>query len=382
MSRAYGKKDFNQTKGLLVAYFKTQFFLAFFATVLVFFGANIIASFYQGQITSLLKIAAFTFLISALRTTYTVIFSVYLRFFVQSLHTFIEELSKLLFVIVFVVWLQAGAVGLMYATVASQIAALLVLSPFFWNTYKDLRTVKPDKVSIVTLIRAHGKWSLFSGCLNDFNQSVRLWIIKSFLGTEAVGLFAVAQGLLSHTTALLPLSQVISPIIPQHIHDNDRFNKLVGKSIKYQWIAFSCIGIFAFFFFPPILSIIFPSYKPSMFLFRILLLSLIGSTTASIFTSIYYALKEQKNYFFSIAGRTALTIVLAPPLIYVFGLSGVAWEYVITINLIAIERYFALQRLKPGFNHVTAGFFDFDDYDKMVIGKIKEKFKFKRLSRS
>lgn len=383
MARAKGDKDLAQAKGLLTSYTKTQLGLGLSATLLIFFGASFIASFYEGQITVLLKIVSFTFFLSALRTTYTTLFGYSLRFFIQSLHTFFEEFSKLLLVLLCVVYLQMGTTGLVLAMVLSQAMALFILLPWAWQTYKPLRGVVSRKVSIVGIIRTHGKWSIVTSYVNDFSQTARIWLLRFFLGTEAVGLFAAAQGLFSHTVALVPLNQVMLPLIPQYFSDKERFKKIVASGIKYQFIAYFGLGIVAWFFFPPLIAYLFPKYIPSLPLFRIMLFSFVGVSVATMLTPVFYAAKAQKNYLESILVKLTSTLLLTPVLISTglfvggvqSGLFGAAWEYVLTLSITALERLWAVGRVIPDFKDLHKSFFHFDQYDRIVWQKIKEQFK-------
>lgn len=376
MSRAYGEKKFDEVRGILVAYFKTQITLALVATSIIFLGAEIISSYYGSgsQIAPLLRVIAFTFLLSAIRTTYTTMFSVRMRFFTQSLHTLIEELSKLVLVIVFLLQLEWGTLGLVCATVGSQLLALILLSPFFWSTVKPLVRVKSKPFSIFNLIKAHGKWSFFSGYLNDFSQNIRIWVIKIFVGTEAVGLFSVALGLLNHTASLLPVSQILTPIIPQHITDGPRLRIIVGKTIKYQTLILGGLAIFGFFVFPPIISFLFPKYQTAMPLYRILLFSLVGAGAAGILTIIFYAMQAQKKYFFSIVWRAVFVALLSPIFVYFFGITGAAVEYVLNTYIVVVERYFRVKKIEPALRGITKGVFSFDEYDRMMLTKVRERF--------
>lgn len=374
MSRAYGENKLEEARGILSSYFKTQLALALLATSIVFLGAQSISSYYNGQITPLLKIAAFTFLISAFRTTFTTLFSVQMRFFTQSFHTLIEEMAKLVLVLVLLVKFEMGAVGLMYANLFSQFIALALIFPFFWRALRPLLRFSPKHFSIFGLIKNHGKWSFFSGYLNDFSQNARIWIIKIFIGTEAVGIFSVAIGLLNHTASLLPLSQVLTPIIPRHIKDGSRLRTIIGKTIKYQTLAMIFLGLFGFFAFPPVIGFLFPNYKTAMPIYRILIFSLAGGGAAGILTAVFYAMQAQKKYFFSIVWRVVLTAFLSPLFIYFGGLAGAALEYVFNVYIVAIERYFRIKKIEPALGGITKGIFIFDEYDRIVISKLSKLF--------
>ncbi len=221
------------------------------------------------------------------------------------------------------------------------------------------------------IVRFHGKWGVASNYLNSFSQNMRIWIIKFFLGTEAVGLFSLASGLVSHTSSLIPLGQVMSSIIPQYAQDTNRFYSIITKSIKYQLLAYLLLGVVAFFAFPPIIIWLFPNYASALPLFKGMLLILIPSSFATIFNPVFFTLKAQKSLFFATTLRAIFIAVLAPISIILFHQAGIVVEYITTAFFYSAERYRVLKKLLPGFSLNVKKFFTMDDEDKMVLQRIK-----------
>jgi O-antigen/teichoic acid export membrane protein len=373
MGEARGRGDLSQVKTLFTSYVRLQFFLSFVAWAVVFFGATLIAQFYKGQIADLVKLTSFLFFTSVLRAAYTTLFSVHLKYFTQSFHTFLEEVSKLLFVLLFFFVFESGPSGIVLATIFSQLLPILLLLPSFLKLYMPLARVQAVKSTVMrTMLLGHGKWSLFSSYLNDFGQSMRVWLIGIFLGTEAVGLFSVAQGLYSHTVSLIPISQVVTPLLPQYLAQKEKFEKIFTKSVKYQFFGFTALGIFAYFAFTPLIAYLFPLYRDALPLFHILLLALPAISVASLLTPVFFALKAQRSFFFSIFVKTLAMVVLLPVGAIFFGLKGVAVEFILTVYIVTLERMFALKKNHlPHLSLSPKELITFDSYDAVVLQRIK-----------
>ncbi len=371
-----GKGNLGGVKRILWQFFKLQAVLAIIAWAVFFFGANLIAHYYNPYISIYLKIASFSFLVSPLRSLFTTLFSVNFEFFNQSLYSLIEELLKIILVAVMFFVFNLNGEGVVLARVLAEFLSVACMLPLLLRTYKPLRTVALDKIdSMWNLLRYHGKWSLLSRYLDTFGKNMRVVIIKFMLGTEAVGLFAVAEGLINHTTALLPLNRIVGTIIPQYIDDKSRFFKLISKSIKYQIIGYSMLAIVAFFAFPPIISFLFPNYASAMPLFRIMLSILIPISFASVFTSIFFAYKAQANLFYAIIVKTLVTILLTPLFIYLFGLYGIGYSYFAVTLIFVLERYRILKIMIPEYRIHLKDFVTLDEYDYTIIKAITTRIK-------
>lgn len=374
-----GQGNIGKVRAIFNNYFQIQLLLAFIGWAIVFFGANIIANFYQGQISYLFQVASFSFLLSPFRTMVVTAFSVYLKFFQKSVFSFAEEFSKFLLIIILLLVFPTGPVGVMWAQVLAQVVALLVIAPAFFRVHSKFSHERAHQtLPLFNSIYLHGKWSMFATYLSSFGRNMRLWIIKFILGTEAVGIFTVAQGLISNTRALFPLSGVITPIIPQYVAQKERFLKLVNKGLKYQFLGYLALGLVAFLFFPQFISLLFPNYVASVPLFEIMLLFLIPASFTSVFNPIYFAFKEQKNLFYAMIRGTILILLLAPPALYFFGIKGIAFEFVLNGAFFTFDRYRSLRKLYPDLKISAKEFFTMDAEDYRILKKIGVVLKLRR----
>jgi O-antigen/teichoic acid export membrane protein len=367
----------SNVKRIFLSFFYLQFMLAVVAWAIVFFGAQVIAMMYQNDVGYYLKIISFSFLAVPIGLMFNIAFSVYFKFVAKSIYVFAEEGMKLVFLFIFLVFLGRTIDGVLYASVLAQFSALLIMLPAFLSVYRQFSASSVDIsfVHVFQTLSLHRKWGLFSSYLDTFGKNIRLWIIKLFLGTEAVGIFAAAQGLLGHAISLIPLNKIIAPIIPQYVDQKERFYKIINKGAKYQFLSYMAIGAGTFFAFPFVIHVLFPRYIPSIDLFKIMLISLVPASFAALFTSVFYALQAQKNLFYATIYKTVLILVVTPICIYFFGAVGIAYAYVAVIVFYTFERYRVLRHKLPDFRFRIRDFLTLDGDDLVILTSIKAKIR-------
>ena len=369
--REKGQENLGAMKKLFFDYGKLGLILGAVLWAILFFGADIISDYYGKNIATLFRISSFVFLISVFKSLLKLIFNAYLKFFTISLYNFFEELLKLVLLALFFFYFNFRTEGLFFAHVLSQFLALLIFLPVFLKIYKNFVPVPATvEISLKQIIFRHGKWAVLTEYINSLADNLRLWLIKFLLGTEMVGLFAVASGLYSHTSALFPLNLVVKPIIPQYFHEKEKFYKLIAKSIKYQFLGYFSLGIIAFFLFPPIIVWLFPNYASSMFFFRGFLPALLIVSFGGIFTYVFYAIRAQKRYTFNQIIRGLSILIFLPIFVYFFGKTGIILEFILTPFIITLDRYGVLKKMLPSFKLSLRDFFTLDNMDRYFIKMI------------
>ncbi len=367
-------QNYTRVQGLFWNFFRLQLLLAIIAWSIVFFGAHLLSIYVSSNIALFLKVASFSFLISPFRSMFMLLCNININFFYQSLYSFLEEAFKLLcLVIVFFVF-NMDIEGVILARVLGELLPLIFMTPVFKKQLLYLGgKMKKEKIHFFYFFSKHGKWGLFSRYIDTLGKNIRIWIIKVMLGTEAVGLFAIAEGLFSHTASLLPIGRVVNSAIPQYINKKETLYKLIKKAIKYQIIGYTFVGMGAYVFFPPILRYLFPDYVNSIPLFLFMLPMLIPVSFASIFTAMFFAYKAQALLFKAIIKRVLYTIILTPITIVFFGINGVAISYFFVVLLFVIDRYFVLKTISVGFCIDVKDFIRFDETDRMLLKMICKK---------
>jgi len=359
-------------RGILVGFFSAQMALSVIVWGAVFFMGPFFANqFFSPETVPFVRAVSFFFLLAPARALFTIFFTVYLRFFELTLFGFLEEVFRLVLVFIGLVLLDGGVITLLFAYVLAQACSVFAMLPVFIRAFRAI-SQRTEKVSIFGIIARHGKWALAVSYISNLNKSLRVWMIKLFLGTEVVGLYSVALSLYGHVKSLFPLGTVVSPMIPQQLHDPERLYHLLNKSLKYLTVGFAALGLVALIAFPPIIVYLFPHYAPSMALYRLLLPALLFVGLSSLVTPVFYALKEQRSLFFSYIFRILLTLILLPAFVKLFGFYGLGIEFVITTAAFAFERYIVLQKKLPRFMLSLRDFVVFDPYDQMILERFKD----------
>lgn len=366
VSSEIGRGDMPKAKGIFLSFVRAQTLLCLVGFLLLFFGSSLIASWYNPFIASFIRIVSLIFLISPVRAFIYLMFSVSLSFRKLSLIGFFEELGKLGFVLFFFYSTTLLAEGLVYSIVLSQYVSALLLFPAAASEYGLFRKVSASKFNFLSLVFAHGKWSLFSDYLGKLSQNLRFWIIKFFLGTEAVAVVALAQGVIGNLASFAPIPTLIAPLVARYISDARRLTQLVVSSIKYQLITLFFISAAAVVALPYLFAWFFPHYLPALSLVFLMLPVFLPVAAASVLTSVFSAHKAQRSFFFSIVFKTVLIGIFLPLSIKIFGISGVALEYFMTSAVSALERFSTMSRkFLREFN--LRSIFTFDEIDRQIF---------------
>ncbi len=363
--------DFAKMKGLFRAYCRLSILLGCIAWAILFLVSVALMMYYSADIGLYYAIISFALLIGPARSLILAYFSVMLRFREQALLVSVEEVVKLIIVVVASLINDLTITWYLIAIVASQGAATAIFMPIFLKHYRlSLGQYVAESIPMFAFLYHHGKWGIAANYLSGIGQSVRAWLIKWSLGTEAVGLFSVAVGLIGHTRSLMPLSNIVAPLIPQFVSEKLKFYRIIQASIKYSSVGFAILAVVAAIAFPPVLGVLFPQYTASFVLYQILLISLVPTAFGNVFNQVFFALQAQRNLFLSMIYRLLASIVLLPVLAHLFGLYGVAIEFVLIIVLFAFERYRVLKKLLPDFTVSIRDLVRVTDEDRFVFGRI------------
>ncbi len=368
MSRERASGNYSRMKGLLLSYLKIQLVLAFLAWAIVFFGANALAVWFgKGSTVQFFQIVSFLFLLSPLRTIFQTLQTVFLEFRLWSLYTFLEEISKLIFVAVFFFVFDFRIYGLLLGVVLSQALALILISYSVVTLTRSLWKADQEHFSLFHFLRNHGKWAVFSNYLGTFGKNIRPWLIAAFLGPQAVGIYAVAQGLIGHVVSLMPLDVVVRPLLPQYLHTKERFYALVTKAVKYELAGYFVLSVASAIGVPLLIDWFFPQYVLAIGLFHIMLFMLISSAFDSIFTGVFLALQAQRSLFFASAYKLVLVIIFFPICMYYFGILGIGYATIALNSLYVWERYRKLKKLMPGFTLRLHDLVTADEFDRVIL---------------
>ncbi|MBM3273021.1 hypothetical protein FJY94_07240 [Candidatus Kaiserbacteria bacterium] len=369
MSVERGREEHMRMSLIFHQHFFLNVILGLTAWAVLFFGSQPVAELagnpYAAQF---LKLASFIFLIGPLRQATQVLSTVYMRFFEQSFYVVFEELFKLACILVFIVWQGMGIKGLVLSIVLSQFLAVLSFMPRTLSAYARLPHVPlAEYFHAWKLLEPHRLWSIGTSHVGTIATNARLWIIKAMLGTEAVGLFAFAMGMLSHVSSIVLLSTVLTPVLPRYIDKRDQLVRIVKASVKVQLIVSAFLTAAAVAGSSLFVQTVFPKYMPALPIIYILLLSVIANGVATIFTTVFAAHKLQRSLLGSVLFKSLVMLVVLPPSILMFGIVGMGVEVVVTSFANAGERYRRVKKFLPELSLGPTSLFKTDAYERQAM---------------
>lgn len=364
LARERGEGRMDRVKRLFLEYGTLKVSIGIVLFLAAFFGSQALGRWYASDIAYLTRIMSFLFLFIVTERLLFFLNNVHLKFMAMSLFTAVEELAKLALVFILVVRLGWGVEGLVVAYTFSTAAALLVFAPYGIYLARFLFSVRASTGGLLLdLARKHGKWGLASRYLGDAQRNVRPWLIGSLVGVNAVGLYSLAEGIYTQLLSLLPISNVLAPLVPGEIKNHERMRAIMLYGIKYGTILFVIMGIAALLFIPYLVEWFFPKYIPALPLFRIMLLALLTTAAANVVNTILFSYHEQKLLFLLTVLRLVFLVVVGIILIRFFGLMGVAFEFVLTAVFFVLIRYISLRRIAPHLLVPIREFFKFSRED-------------------
>ncbi|MGB4076288.1 MAG: oligosaccharide flippase family protein, partial [Minisyncoccia bacterium] len=316
------------------------------AFIILFFGAASVASLFGNpSIVLFLQVVSFSFLLSPLRIISLLMTSVHVRLVDQALYPMVEEVAKTAALIICFYVLSLGPLGVFYAFLASQAAAILLFSLRTYSGYQVFAgAVSEGSREFWRILGSHRKWSVAAGYAGTLMQNAQLWIIKLMLGTEAVGLYSFATGIMSNVSSLFSFSDVLGALAPKYADDRKKLVRLITASAKAQLIlSVGLIALAALLL--PLLIWLLPKYSSAVSLTLLMLLVLIPTSVSGIFTPVFAALKAQFAYTISVVVKLVLTILVLPFSIFLFGLLGIAASSILINILSTLERYLRLRRV-------------------------------------
>jgi O-antigen/teichoic acid export membrane protein len=368
----HGRKELGRAKEVLLQYNGLIMLLSVIAWAVLFFGSGLIVHVSGGVLAArYVRIASFGLLLSPLRTALNMLFTVALKFREQALYSVVEEIAKLAGLVLLVVWFRLGIEGLLVATVLSQLIAILVFLPFGLPLANEiLRTPSEAMGPFWKSLSKHRAWSIANSYVGTVLANTQVWITKVLLGTDAVALFSVAQGLVAQVTSLLPLSIVIVPILPRYIDKPEEFRRALRTSMKVQLASAVGLVVLGAVGGPILIHILFPKYVPSLGLYLLLLIGIIPGASNVLLTPVFATLKRQNSFFYSSLIKLVLTIVLFRASIYAFGIWGTAVGSVLAALLSTFERQNRLHRIAPEYALETKRFFSLDHEERIFAASL------------
>lgn len=381
--RFIGEKKESFAKKLFQQYAFFKISIGIISFLIVFWGAEIISTYYDKNIAELFRLVSFLILIDAVYNVMKIVLEIRLKFNAIASRPVVYQFLRISLVIAVLVLFGLNVEKILIVNIVASALATVVFIPLFLKNYNIWKNIDKEKENVLlSIIKKHGKWSMIRPAIASIPNNIQPWLIKIFVGTEAVGIFNLASMLFATIKSFLPLN-TLAYLVPLELSNKERSQKIFSYSIKYITIfsvllwAVSFVGGYLF------IGAILPKYKESLPLFYIMLLSLPFSAFGSVIASFLIAMRKQKYLFVQMISKmifsTAMFLILLP----IFGLIGLAIESILTAVFVSSLILFYLYKIKLGLKVEWNVIFSFKKEDKIFIKNlymdIRKKFKNKIL---
>lgn len=369
IARSEGKSG--SLKAIFIDYTQLRALITTFFFLTLFLGTFILERFSENAVIPLARLFSILLILYFIRTTFSTLFNVYLKFHYQLYMGTIESVSYLIGLVIMVYWQQLGVEGAIYAAIISQIVVCAAMTVPFLRLYSRIGSIKRDADRrLWQILKAHGKWSVFENYSASITKNIRPWVAAAFLSVEAVAYFSIAQSLVGHLVSLVPLDKVLTPLIPLERNNRRKIGEIFFRSFKYSCYLMSCMAVGAFFTMPYFIHGFFPKYDPAIPIFNIILPVLIMTSFTAYLNIFFDTFRLQRDFFGLALVRAVFTIVIAVPLVSFFGIVGLAIEYLLTTFFFGAARYLWLLRKVPELKIPFLRIFTIDSVDRLIASKV------------
>lgn len=223
------------------------------------------------------------------------------------------SVSKLLFIVFFLLILKSGTAGGIWAYTFSSISAAIVCILIIGRTEKPGLSI--DFPLLKTTLRYGGK--TYIGVISELlNYRLDLLIVNYFLNPQSVGFYAVALGM-AELVRYLPraVARTLFPRVASSKNlKKEQFTIMVFRNALFlSIIGGACLCVFANYF---ILWIYGPSFIPAVPLLQIIIFGIVASGTSNLLV-VYFCGKGKPEYFtyvslISLGSVVSLDLILIP----------------------------------------------------------------------
>ncbi|RJQ36816.1 hypothetical protein C4552_02910 [Candidatus Parcubacteria bacterium] len=356
LARATAEGKRKDAKRLAAEYIGAKTIIAFAVWALVFFGAELIARYYDQDIGGSVRIASFLVLFPALRTMQVLFFRATVSFAAFGAEI-IAETTRLGLLVA--LWWQGGLTlgEVLWAGAIASGVTLAYTSFYFFRRWRELFTgIAPSAGWILPgLIRRYGVWVLTRYAVSRAAKGIDVWYVRVFLNTEAVGLYAFAVNLLTIFQGFVPTA-MLGVLLPWEAGDRGRLAIIYRRMLKYGvWVG-TAVALGAALVAPPIIYFAMPKYEPALPLVLLLLTTLPLYAVYKYQKSFLVTLREQELLAKRFLSEIAINAVIAFTLLPLLKLYAMALTFLVDYGgRVGLYTYY-LRRRYP---ELTVRFRDF-----------------------
>nr|MBP7134355.1 oligosaccharide flippase family protein [Patescibacteria group bacterium] len=232
---------------------------------------------------------------------------------------------------------------------------------------------------VIVLIRQEGVWVILQKQVRQLGQNMRIFLVEFLFGKEGVALYGFGEKIVTQVMALLPLDDVLIPML-SHEHKNEkRVRQVFHTGFKYSFWFFSASAVALAILIPWIVRSLFPSYGASIPVLRAMVICLPVSGLATLLSVLFISHYKQKTLFYFVIIRWLWFFPVAYLFASLFGLKGIGLEYALALLAFTAMRYYALTKLHPWLKISWRELFRFTAADREfargIVNSVVDKWK-------
>ncbi|MEM4257315.1 MAG: oligosaccharide flippase family protein, partial [Candidatus Diapherotrites archaeon] len=285
----------------------------------------------------------------------------------------LESLFRLILITIFLNFLTKKIEYVLLAYLITEfIIAILFLKSITIKktTFKEeLKEVK----NLLTIIKQHGKWSFAISLLRSIESNLPIWIIQTFLGTTAVGIYSALLKI--QTTAIRlfePLETILYPTISKISQTKD-YEKMIYRTTKYiLYLSLPITLVFIIFSEQIIDFTIGKEFTPYSNIFRIIILAIPLFIINIPQKPFLFTMKAQKQLAIIALILLIFTITFGTTMTIYFGLIGIAISEIVKLSIDLILKIKIIKKLTTNQNSLKSLFMP-DKTDKEILSELLHK---------
>ncbi len=344
LTRFIGEGKEGHAKRLFFEYALFRLIMAGVPCAVLFFAAPLFSFRYGTEAIAWIRILAFLFIADAAVALTIMLLSIRLQFKALAPRATLQKFIQFLTLAFFYFFSHLGIREVFLAQIAGAVGVTLFLAPVALRSFSLWRRIKayPSFLGI-RMIRSYGKWEIPSSLFGDFTGKIRPWLIKLFLSTEAVGVFAVANTFISAVKDFVP-TRTLAVLIPRRIQDPAMLARFYRLGTKYYvWFGLLLFAAAALAV-PVAVRLLFPRFIVSLPLFYVMLAIVPMFAFVKPMSFFLVAFRRQKFLFWQTVVYNAFWSVSFLVLIPTVGILGLAMVEVLTNAMNITFRYRYLRK--------------------------------------
>ena len=369
MSRAIADNRVGDAKRLFLEYSFVRIIMTIIAWATIFFGSIYLFSNYDLDFVKDMRVISFLILSEGAFVLIRLLCLVRLKFSVVSMRYTINKAIQSVILIYFFLQGNLGLKQLIWSIVIASALSVIAVSFGFFKVYFKWKDVKiSNKILLFDIYLVYGTWDTVRQFINKITFRVKPWLIKLFIGTEAVAIYSIAETIITTIQDLIP-SNTMQSLVPLWIKDKHLSVKMFSYGIKYFVLGGIVVSLVSLVIVPPIINTFFSKYNESIPLFYLMLLNVPIFASGIIIGNYIIAFRKQKYLFFLHLFRNSLALLIIILTIPYIGLWGLALEFVLIPLIMVITNYLYTKSEDKGFHFDLDIIFGFKEEDKIIIKK-------------